>query len=179
MVNMPETDSNIRMRIGKDSDQLTLVLFAIITVFALLSLAVSTSVFLVVGFLMNGFQPLEELLYSVIVITNLVTLYFSAMGTLRGYRKFISFRTEQPARAGTASREVKSDGQVTVPGLNQNEELILEILRKNGGRMLQNSIVREVNMSGPTVTRILISLENKGLVERKRHGMTNEILLEG
>ncbi|MCL5783096.1 MAG: winged helix-turn-helix transcriptional regulator [Candidatus Thermoplasmatota archaeon] len=175
---MPETDSNTRMRIGKDSDQLTLVLFAIITVFALLSLAVSTSVFLVVGFLMNGFQPLEELLYSVIVITNLVTLYFSAMGTLRGYRKFISSRTEQPARAGTASREVKNGGQVTVPGLNQNEELILEILRKNGGRMLQNSIVREVNMSGPTVTRILISLENKGLVERKRHGMTNEILLE-
>ncbi len=175
---MPEMDSKIRMRIGKDSDQLTLVLFAIITVFALLSLAVSTSVFLVVGFLMNGFQPLEELLYSVIVVTNLVTLYFSAMGTLRGYRKFVSLRNGRPDRTGVVTSEVRSAERLTAPVLNQNEELILEILRRNGGRMLQNSIVREVNMSGPTVTRILISLENKGMIERKRHGMTNEILLE-
>jgi Uncharacterized membrane-associated protein/domain len=61
--------------------------------------------------------------------------------------------------------------------LNEKEEIIIDVLRKANGRVLQNALISKTGMTAPTISRTLLSLENKGLIERKRHGMTNEIWL--
>jgi uncharacterized membrane protein len=51
------------------------------------------------------------------------------------------------------------------------------ILRENGS-VYQSDIVRETKQSKVKITRILDQLEGKGLIERKRRGMTNIVVLK-
>ncbi|WP_393970855.1 winged helix-turn-helix transcriptional regulator [Oxyplasma meridianum] len=61
--------------------------------------------------------------------------------------------------------------------LNERELEIMDVLQRANGRILQNSLISKTGMTGPTISRTLLSLENKGFIVRKRLGMTNEILM--
>ena len=63
--------------------------------------------------------------------------------------------------------------------LGEREQIVVDAIRRNGGSALQNSLVEVTGLSSPTLSRIISSLENKGVVEKKRHGMTNIISLMG
>ncbi len=58
------------------------------------------------------------------------------------------------------------------------EKLILELLLKNEGIMLQSELVKETGFSRVKITRILDKLESKDIIERKRRGMTNAVVLK-
>jgi len=51
------------------------------------------------------------------------------------------------------------------------------LIKEEGGEMLQKNIVAKRIFSQAKVTRLLDKLENRGLIVRERHGMTNKIRL--
>ena len=59
--------------------------------------------------------------------------------------------------------------------LTEEEKTVMELIVKNNG-IFQSRIVEETGYSKVKVTRILDRLESRGLVERKRRGMTNFVV---
>lgn len=58
------------------------------------------------------------------------------------------------------------------------EKEVYDFLKLNEGSVYQSDIVKSLGFSKVKVTRILDKLEGKGLVDRKRRGMTNIIILK-
>jgi uncharacterized membrane protein len=61
--------------------------------------------------------------------------------------------------------------------LDEDEKRLYALIRERGGEMLQKDIVASGSFSKAKVTRLLDKLENKEVVARERHGMTNKIRL--
>ena len=62
--------------------------------------------------------------------------------------------------------------------LNDNERKIYEAVLESDGIAPQSEIVGKTDLSKSNVSRALDLLESKGLVERKRRGMGNIVLLK-
>jgi len=62
--------------------------------------------------------------------------------------------------------------------LDSEEKKIMNLLMKNKGSLYQSKIVEETGMNKVKITRILDSLEARNLIERKRRGMTNVVILK-
>tara|TARA_Y100000310_G_scaffold238339_1_gene241713 strand:- start:577 stop:1059 length:483 start_codon:yes stop_codon:yes gene_type:complete len=62
--------------------------------------------------------------------------------------------------------------------LDDKEKIIMNIILRENGSVYQSEIVRETKQSKVKITRILDQLEGKGLIERRRRGMTNIIILK-
>jgi len=62
--------------------------------------------------------------------------------------------------------------------LNPEEKVIFEKIIESQGSIYQSEIVKKTDWTKVKVTRILDKLEGKNLIERKRRGMTNIILLK-
>ena len=62
--------------------------------------------------------------------------------------------------------------------LNDDEKLVFEKIIESEGAIFQSDLVDKTKFSKAKVTRILDKLEGKGLVERRRRGMTNVIILK-
>ncbi len=58
------------------------------------------------------------------------------------------------------------------------EKQVYEILNNYEGSVYQSDIVKETGWSKVKVTRVLDKMESKGLIERRRRGMTNVIFLK-
>lgn len=71
----------------------------------------------------------------------------------------------------------REEWKETAERLANNESEIYEILLDADGVLPQSDIVDETDLSKATVSRTLDSLETKNLVERKRRGMGNVVLL--
>jgi DNA-binding transcriptional ArsR family regulator len=55
---------------------------------------------------------------------------------------------------------------------------VLDILAGSEGMSFQNELVEKTGLSKVKITRLLDQLESKGLVERRRRGMTNVVILK-
>ncbi len=62
--------------------------------------------------------------------------------------------------------------------LNHDEKKVLESVIDEKGSIFQSAVVEKTGMTKVKVTRILDRLEGKGLVERKRRGMTNIVVIK-
>ncbi|MCX6816073.1 MAG: FKBP-type peptidyl-prolyl cis-trans isomerase [Candidatus Aenigmarchaeota archaeon] len=62
--------------------------------------------------------------------------------------------------------------------LSPEYKQIFNIISQAGGTILQGEIVTKSNMDKVKVSRILDKLEMQGLVERRRHGMSNLVVLK-
>lgn len=61
--------------------------------------------------------------------------------------------------------------------LNEDEKKIHGLIESSGGVIFQGELVEKSEFSKAKVSRILDKLEGKGLVERRRRGMSNVIVL--
>jgi len=61
--------------------------------------------------------------------------------------------------------------------LNKDEKTVYETLMESEGMMFQSELVEKTEMNKVKVSRILDKMEAKGLVERKRRGMANAVVL--
>lgn len=73
---------------------------------------------------------------------------------------------------------VKEKRKIDTSKLDDEEKEIIDLLLKEDGSLFQSNIVDKTNYSKVKVTRILDKLEGKQLIERKRRGMTNVVLLK-
>lgn len=65
-----------------------------------------------------------------------------------------------------------------VKSLAGEEKQIYDIIVKSDGSAFQNDLIQKTGFSKVKVSRILDRLETKGLVERRRRGMSNMVLLK-
>ncbi len=62
--------------------------------------------------------------------------------------------------------------------LDEEEQKIYDLLAESQGSLFQSDIVKKTEWSKVKITRVLDKLEFKGLIERRRRGMTNIIVLK-
>ena len=67
--------------------------------------------------------------------------------------------------------------KIDLSKLEDDEKKVIEILQREKGGMFQRSIMEELEWGKVKITRMLDKLESKGLVERKRRGMNNMVVL--
>ena len=61
--------------------------------------------------------------------------------------------------------------------LDDEERSVMNIVLRKEGSVYQSDLIKELKVSKVKVSRLLDKLEGKGLIERKRRGMTNVIVL--
>ncbi len=62
-------------------------------------------------------------------------------------------------------------------GLEQDEKKIMELLLHQNGAMFQSALMEKLGAGKVKTTRVLDKLEAKQLIERKRRGMNNIVVL--
>ncbi len=62
--------------------------------------------------------------------------------------------------------------------LDDEERKVMDIVLRKEGSVYQSEIMKETDFSKVKITRLLDKLEGKNLIERKRRGMTNVVILK-
>jgi uncharacterized membrane protein len=65
-----------------------------------------------------------------------------------------------------------------LPLLREDEKKTVRALRDHQGELLQSELVLQLGFSKVKTTRIVASLERKGVIEKHRHGLTNRLKLQ-
>ncbi|MEK6827253.1 MAG: hypothetical protein AABX99_02095, partial [Nanoarchaeota archaeon] len=68
--------------------------------------------------------------------------------------------------------------KLDLSGLDKNEREAVEIIQKENGAMFQNALMEKLGIGKVGITRLLDKLEAKQLIERKRRGMNNIVVLK-
>lgn len=160
----------------KRGNDLGIILFAAVFLFAVLSIAISSSILVTSMEIGVKVSSYEEAFYIIVVVSDIFIITFSAIKLVTTYRSFLELVSEMNIKK--AGLPAATTEKKTALPLNRNEEMIVSIITGNGGKMLQNAIVLNSGLSASTVTRVLTSLEEKGVIEKSRYGMTNEISLK-
>ncbi len=92
---------------------------------------------------------------------------------------FVFFNTSENTRTPIQPKKIiKSDYKEIMKEMNENEKLIFEKILNAEGTIFQSELVEKTKFTKVKVTRLLDKLEGKALIERKRRGMTNIIILK-
>jgi uncharacterized membrane protein len=62
--------------------------------------------------------------------------------------------------------------------LNEEEKIVLENIIEANGTIFQSDLTEKTNFNKVKVTRVLDKLEGRGIIERRRRGMTNVVILK-
>ena len=65
-----------------------------------------------------------------------------------------------------------------IADLDEEEKQLIQIVMREEGSAYQSDLIKETKLSKVKVSRLLDRLEGKGLIERKRRGMTNVVILK-
>ncbi len=63
-------------------------------------------------------------------------------------------------------------------GLNEQEKEVISYIQKENGAVFQRTLMEKLNIGKVGITRLLDKLEAKQLIERKRRGMNNIVVLK-
>ncbi|MBI2653713.1 hypothetical protein HYX02_02770 [Candidatus Woesearchaeota archaeon] len=78
-----------------------------------------------------------------------------------------------------STKELKKDfKEIDTSKLSDEEKKIYNVIKSKEGSAYQSDLMKETGFSKVKVTRILDKLESKDILERKRRGMTNIIVLK-
>jgi uncharacterized membrane protein len=66
---------------------------------------------------------------------------------------------------------------LNLEGLDKKEKQVVELIQKEGGVIFQADLKEKLEMGKVGMTRLLDKLEAKQLIERKRRGMNNVVVL--
>lgn len=67
---------------------------------------------------------------------------------------------------------------IDVSKLAEDEKKIYDLLHSHEGSMYQSDLIRDTGFSKVYITRVLDKMESKKILERKRRGMTNIVVLK-
>lgn len=84
---------------------------------------------------------------------------------------FLSFRK-------TPQEAAQRKARTAAKGLGSDEAKVFDLVVAANGMIFQNELVDKTQLSKVKMTRVLDKLEAKGLVERRRRGMTNVVILK-
>lgn len=81
-----------------------------------------------------------------------------------------------PSEAKKVFSEEEKKG--ALENLDQEEKRVVELITTNQGSIYQSDLMKETQFTKVKITRILDKLEGKQILERKRRGMTNIVVLK-
>ncbi len=114
-----------------------------------------------------------------ITLRNQEIISYSLMGLLVLVGLFVAFFMKEDL--DEYKKEIKlSPEEVNqkIENLEPEEKSVMQIVLREEGSVYQSDLIKETNLSKVKVSRLLDRLEGKGLIERKRRGMTNIIILK-
>lgn len=106
---------------------------------------------------------------------------FSLIGILALVSIFIIFfmKEEKTTIRIQDKQELSEEGKKKkLQDLDNEERPVMDIILRENGSVYQSDIVKETKLTKVKTTRILDKLEGKGLIERRRRGMSNIIILK-
>ena len=104
---------------------------------------------------------------------------YGLMGLLVLVSLFIIFFMKDETIIQESKKEIsEEEKQKKLENLDEEERNLMNIIIREDGSVFQSSLVNETKLSKVKVTRILDRLEGKSLIERKRRGMSNVIILK-
>ena len=74
--------------------------------------------------------------------------------------------------------EIKKDYSKILPTLPHEERKLMNLITKSQGAIFQSELVEKSSFDKVKVTRLLDRLEGRDIIERRRRGMTNIVLLK-
>lgn len=86
--------------------------------------------------------------------------------------------SEEASRKVGQPEEIVDDMALVLRLLEGDERRMFLAIRDAGGEALQKDLIESTKMSNAKVTRVLDKLEERGLIVKERHGMTNKIRIE-
>ncbi|MBI2102956.1 MarR family transcriptional regulator [Candidatus Woesearchaeota archaeon] len=90
-------------------------------------------------------------------------------------------KTEKTATSATLAKDEvyrKPKKEVDLKQLSEEEQKLYALLTENKGSLYQSDLVSKTGFSKVQITRILDRMEGAGIIERKRRGMTNVVILQ-
>jgi len=140
-----------------------ILVVAVSAIYSVVSATVATSVFLTTVALGYRISLFGIVAYAVVIGSDIVIMYFSSRRLLYMFSSLVANR---PAVQVQEPGQEQGEPHEALP-LGEREQILVDAIRRNGGSALQNSLVEVTGMSSPTVSRIISSLENKGIVEKR------------
>jgi uncharacterized membrane protein len=103
-------------------------------------------------------------------------LSLSIAGVILIIGLFIMFIKPKEKIVVKTLREKKK--KLNLEGLDANEKKVIDILQSENGAIFQNTLMEKLEIGKVGITRLLDKLEAKQLIERKRRGMNNIVVLK-
>jgi len=75
-------------------------------------------------------------------------------------------------------KEKKANRKIDTSKLDSEEKKVVGILMRENGAFFQSSLMEELEVGKVKMTRLMDKLEAKQIIERKRRGMNNIIILQ-
>ena len=72
----------------------------------------------------------------------------------------------------------KTENKNILKKLNEDEKFVLDKIKESEGSIFQSELVEKTEFNKVKITRILDRLEGLKIIERKRRGMTNIVILK-
>ncbi|MBI2130973.1 MarR family transcriptional regulator [Candidatus Woesearchaeota archaeon] len=102
-----------------------------------------------------------------------ITLSFGFAALILAMGIYFSFFSKIPL-----PEPKKEYANIDASKLDEEEKSICDKLKENNGSMYQSDLIKQTGYTKVKMTRLLDKLESKGILERKRRGMTNIAVLK-
>ena len=112
-------------------------------------------------------------------------LSYGLIGIISAFALYLIFKKEERKTKHKPHIETITNQEPTkketkepkqIPNLDEEEQNIMNLLNNNEGSIYQSDIIKQTHLTKVKVSRLLDKLEGKGLIERKRRGMTNIVI---
>jgi len=114
-------------------------------------------------------------MYGTIVFQTYIGLGLTALVIFIGL--FLIFATPEEKIVIKRVKDKEKKKKLNLDGLDSDEKKIVSLLQKENGGMFQSTLMEQLDLGKVKVTRLLDKLESKELIERKRRGMNNFVVL--
>ncbi|MBU5537389.1 MAG: helix-turn-helix domain-containing protein [Candidatus Aenigmatarchaeota archaeon] len=144
-------------------------------------IGISIIMFVILLTISLGYARMEHALCgspSCTLVNHIPVQAYAGFGILivsAGIGSYLALNQPKGERTQTIS---KAKLNKIIKDLSEDEKKIFNELTKNDGSAFQNDLINVSGFSKVKVSRILDRLETKGLVERRRRGMSNLVLLK-
>lgn len=113
-------------------------------------------------------------MYSTISLQTWLSVAIAALIFLIGL--FLIFSKEEKETIIRRLKDKKK--QINLDGLDKQEKEVVKIIQAENGAVFQAALMEKLNLGKVGITRLLDKLEAKQIIERKRRGMNNIVVLK-
>ncbi len=117
-------------------------------------------------------------MYDTIAMQTNLSLAIGGLVLVIGLFFIFSKESERIVEKIVVKKVREKKKKIDISKLDADEKKVVEILKRENGAFFQSSMMEELEVGKVKMTRLMDKLEAKQIVERKRRGMNNIIVLK-